>query len=217
MKIKLIMLQEAFFSLVKKYTPDSKAAAGLWSEIETAYAADERYFHNAAHLEQMHGALKEAQPQIKDWDTLAFAVFYHDVVYDVVQYVTDNDNEDRSAEVAQKGLELIGYPSEKIERCKEQILATKHHESSSDDDTNFLTDADLCILGQPWDAYKTYMGHIRKEYEVYPDSIYYAGRNNVLKNFLKMKRLFKTDHFYGLYEAQAKENIERELEIISLS
>lgn len=211
------MLQEAFFSLVGKYTDDSQTATQLWNELRDAYTGGDRYFHNLSHLEQMHLALAPVQSQIDDFDTLAFAVLYHDAVYDVVRYVTENDNEDKSADAVGKALQAINYPAEKIERCKAHILATKHHKPSADNDTNFLTDADLMILGQPWEAYKIYMHDIRKEYEVYPDSIYNAGRSAVLKVFLKATPLFKTAHFQTLYEAQAKENIGRELEILSLS
>lgn len=209
------MLQEEFFSLVKKYTAEPQVAAQIWNEFETAYDAEERCFHNLSHLEQMLAALKPVQAQTADWDTLVFALFFHDLVYDVVRYVSENDNEDRSAEEAGKALQRIGYPLEKIERVKALILATKNHHPSPDNDTNYLTDADLLILGQPWEVYKAYMDNIRKEYAVYPDKIYYAGRTNVLKNFLRMNRLFKTNHFHNLYEAQAKENMERELEIVS--
>lgn len=189
----------------------------LWSELQSAYKERERRFHSAAHLEQMFGTLKEVSSSVDDWDTLAFAVFYHDLVYDVVQYVTENDNEDKSADAAAEVLQRINYPAQKIERCKTHILATKHHQPSTDSDTNFITDADLSILGQPWEVYKIYMNNIRKEYEVYPDSIYYAGRTSVLKAFLRTRPLFKTEHFQRLYEEAARENMTRELEIISLS
>ena len=214
MKKPLLMLQEEFFSVIDKYT-NQPAAQQLWSEIQSAYTADDRHFHTLAHLEQMLEAVKPLKAQIEDWDTLMLAIFFHDFVYDVVRYVDENDNEEKSADEAEKALQQLGLPQLKIDRCKALILATKDHKFSSDRDTNYLTDADLLILGQSWGVYKAYMDNIRKEYAVYPDKIYYAGRSNFLKNFLRTNRLFKTDHFYNLYEAQAKENLERELEIVS--
>jgi len=209
------MLKEEFVSLLTKYTDDRQAAAQWWSEIETAYTDKQRYFHNLSHIGQMLSALQAVKSRIDDWDTAAFAVFYHDLVYDVVRYVNENDNEDLSADEAVKVLQAVNYSPAKIDRCKQHILATKHHKLSTDGDTNFITDADLLILGQPWEAYKEYMNSIRKEYEVYPDNIYYAGRTHVLKNFLQTERLFKTDYFHQQFENAAKENIRRELEIIS--
>lgn len=208
------MLQETFVALVRRYTADAQLAAQLWESVQTAYSATDRHFHNLLHLEQMLNELTAVQLQIQDWDTMVFSVFYHDIVYDVIRYVTENDNEEQSAEAAEKALQSIGYPVKKIEQCKGQILATKKHEPSGDDG-NFLTDADLSILGQPWNVYERYRKAIRHEFAVYPDNIYHAGRAAVLKNFLRSSRLFKTEHFFNRYEAAARENIERELEIVS--
>jgi len=211
------MLEKEFVALVLRYTTNQELATTLWKEIETVFGEEERKFHNLSHLEQIITALLPFQKQIEDWDTLLFAVFYHDFVYDVVQYVTDNNNEDKSADKAEEVLKKLNYPAEKIERCRQHILATKKHELSSDPDTNFLTDADLSILGQSPDEYETYHKQIRKEYFIFPDPIYHAGRQKVLHQFLHMERLFKTDAFHQQYEELAKENMQRELEIISFA
>ena len=211
------MLEKEFRALVSRYTTDQELATTLWKEVQIAYTQPERYFHNLSHLEQIINALLPVQSQVEDWDTLLFAVYYHDFVYDVVQYVTENNNEDQSAEKAEEVLKKINYPAEKIERCKQHILATKKHELSQDTDTNYLTDADLSILGQSPDNYEIYYKQIRKEYFIYPDTIYHAGRQKVLRHFLGMDRLYKTETFYQQYEAMAKENIQRELEIISFA
>jgi predicted metal-dependent HD superfamily phosphohydrolase len=211
------MIQHEFKTLVLRHANDPSLANQLWQQLETAYTQPGRYFHNLSHLEQMLHALLPLQSETEDWDTLLFAVFYHDVVYDVVQYVTDNNNEDKSAELASEALSSIGYPEEKINRCRQHILATKKHQLSEDHDTNLLTDADLSILGQPWETYDTYRKNIRKEYEIYPDAIYHAGRIKVLQQFLQMDRLYKTEFFHHQYETLAEKNISRELEIISLS
>jgi predicted metal-dependent HD superfamily phosphohydrolase len=211
------MLEKEFRALVARYTTDPELTTALWKEIKTVYEEDHRQFHNLYHLEQIITALFPVKSQVEDWDTLLFAVFYHDFVYDVVQYVTDNNNEDKSADKAEEVLKKLNYPAEKIERCRQHILATKKHELSSDADTNFLTDADLSILGQTPDEYEAYQKNIRKEYFIYPDPIYHAGRQKVLRQFLHMKRLYKTDAFYQQYEELAKENLQRELEIISFA
>lgn len=211
------MIQQEFKTLVLRHANDQSLANQLWHQIEAAYTQPERYFHNLSHLEQIITSLIPSQGLADDWDTLLFAVFYHDAVYDVVEYVMDNNNEDKSAELATEALATIGYAPEKIERCRQHILATKKHNASSDNDTNLLTDADLSILGQPWETYDTYRKNIRKEYEIYPDAIYHAGRIKVLQQFLQMSRLYKTEPFHNKLETQAEENISRELEIISLS
>jgi predicted metal-dependent HD superfamily phosphohydrolase len=92
-----------------------------------------------------------------------------------------------------------------------QILATKGHTVSTDNDTNLFTDADLSILGESWELYQEYFQKIRKEYAIYPDAVYNPGRTKVLNHFLSMERIFKTDIFHEKFELNAKNNLTREL------
>lgn len=158
------MLKEIFTSLIDKYTSDSAIAQKLWDEIEKQYTSPKRFYHNLQHLENMYKQL-EACEQIDDWDTLMFSLFYHDIIYKA----TSKDNEEKSALAAIKALTAINYPKEKIKLCGEQILATKGHELSTDNDTNLFTDADLSILGSDWDSYLEYSKQVRNEYAIYPD------------------------------------------------
>lgn len=207
-------MKETFITHVLNYCNDRPLAESLWNELETAYTNDERHFHTLSHLEHLLAELSPIKPQIADWDTLLFSIVYHDVEYDVAQYILEANNEERSAARAEKNLTAIGFPSDKIQACKEQILATKVHHIPADSDTNFFTDADLSILGAAWEEYSVYSKNIRKEFIVYPDPIYQAGRIKVLKHFLRLPRLYKTDHFYTLYEQQARENIAQEIELL---
>jgi predicted metal-dependent HD superfamily phosphohydrolase len=208
------MIKQAYLSKVVQCGLHSSTAEELWLEIEMAYTDAGRHFHDLAHLEHLLKELQSIQPLINDWDTLLFSMVYHDVVYDVEQNAVMNDNEERSAAFAERHLQQIGYPPEKIDKCRQQILDTQKHTASHDHDTNLLTDADLSILGQPWNIYDTYRNNIRKEFGVYPDAIYNAGRRKVLHYFLKMEPLYKTGHFHSLYEAAAKENIRKELQLL---
>ena len=85
------MLQKEFISLVLKYNDDYQLAHRLWNEIETAYTSEGRHFHNLSHLEQILACLAPLESQAQDWDSLLFAVYYHDVIYDVTRYMTEND------------------------------------------------------------------------------------------------------------------------------
>lgn len=213
---KLIMIHDEFMSLVLRYTSNQSLADQLWKDVQSSYQQPDRYFHSLSHLEQMLTALIPCKTHIEDWDALAFSLIYHDAVYDVVTYVTDNNNEDKSADAAQSALQQIGFPHDRIERCRKHILATKKHDLSTDSDTNYLIDADLSVLGLPWPKYNAYRKNIRKEYDVYPDGIYHAGRQRVLRRFLSQQQVYKTDSFHQQFEQASRENMTRELEIISL-
>ena len=104
-----------------------------------------------------------------------------------------------------------------IDLCVQHILATKSHAVSENNDTNLFTDADLSVLGADREVYEQYYKQIRKEYSIYPDLMYNPGRKKVLQNFLGMKRIFKTDYFYGKFEEKARRNITAELNELKLN
>jgi predicted metal-dependent HD superfamily phosphohydrolase len=202
------MMEQVFRDLVLRSSSDDNVQNELWVELKRNYSLRDRYYHTLTHLENMYMQLYAVKDQINDWDTILFALFYHDAIY----HVTRSDNEERSAAIAKKRLEQLNFPSERINRCIQHILATKSHDICDDDDTNFLIDADLSILGQSWDLYERYIRAVRKEYSIFPDFVYNAGRKKVLKHFLEMKRIFKSDHFYMKYEKIARANIQREID-----
>ena len=201
------MLKEIFVTLALKYSNDAALSQSLWQEIEKSYSGSKRYYHNLAHLENMYEQLIAVKSEISDWDTVIFSLFYHDIVYKA----TAKDNEEESASVAVKRLLSIGYPLSLIQKCREQILATKHHDVS---DVSFFTDADMAILGSEWNDYQHYYKGVRKEYSIYPDFLYNPGRTKVLKHFLKMPYIYSTTYFRNRYENIARSNIKKELEIL---
>lgn len=197
------MLQETFYALADKYQLPAKP---LWDKLSAHYSEPGRHYHSLLHLENMLVALQPVKAVLEDWDAALFALYYHDVIYNAQK----KDNEERSAEMAAKIIQSL--PAALTARCVQHILATKQHVLHADMDTNYFTDADLSILGQPWEVYAAYAANVRKEYHMYPNLLYKPGRKKVLQHFLDMDRIFKTDHFHAQYEAAAKANLRRELE-----
>lgn len=205
------MLSQAFSQAALEYTKDQILADKLWAEIETAYSPKGRHYHNLNHLTHLLNTLTEVQKLLQDFSIVVFSIVYHDIVY----YTLKSDNEEKSAALAQNRLTSLGLPSQKIEICVEQILATKHHQRSPNADTNYFTDADLSILGAGEDVYHDYCQKIRKEYSLYPDLVYRPGRRKVIEHFLAMEKIFKTDEFRNRYENQARKNLFQELKNLS--
>lgn len=203
------MLQTIYIELLEVYTQDKSLVQECWTEIEISYTHKKRYYHNLLHLNNLWLQLNEVKTQIADWDTVLFTLFYHDLVYNALK----SDNEEQSAKVAEKRMNQLGVPANMIANCKLQILATKKHVENADQDTNYFTDADLSILGQSWVDYQNYYQNVRKEYAFYPDIIYNHGRKKVLNHFLAMERIFKTALFFEKFEKQAKENLQKELQL----
>lgn len=202
------MLKKTFLKLISNYSEDSNLAEKMWQEIEKKYSEKNRFYHNLNHLESLLIQLKSIQNKITNWESLLFTMFYHDIVYNVINF----DNEFESAEFVEVKMKHINVPLNLISLCKKQIISTKSHIDTNDNDTNYFIDADLSILGQNSNTYLEYKKNVRKEYLFYPSVIYNEGRKEALFRFLNMDRIFKTDYFYEKFEKQARKNMLNEIE-----
>lgn len=204
------MLKDTFLKLLKNYTEDTRLVNECWMEIELQYSTKKRHYHTLSHLDNLLQQLIEVKSNINNWETILFTLYYHDIVYKA----SKSDNEEQSAILAEKRMKQCCVPTTVIDICKAQILATKKHLIDSSSDTNYFTDADLSVLGQRWESYAAYFQQVRKEYSIYPNMMYNPGRKKVLKHFLEMERIYKTDYFHHTFEVQAKQNLQRELEML---
>ncbi len=191
-----------------RYAATAYEIEAAWGRIATAYNSRSRHYHNLTHLWALFNELSPIREHLDNYDAILFALFYHDIVYSTHR----KDNESRSAIAAARDLELVQVPEETVIYCKQHILATAGHERSENDDTNYFMDADLSILGQSPAVYFNYCTNIRKEYAVIPDFLYKRGRAKVIRHFVQMHAIYKTTHFYNLYESRARENLLNELE-----
>jgi len=205
------LLEKIYADLLGVYHLSPELEERLWSEIKQQHSAASRHYHSLNHLQDLHEQLLAVKPIIQRWDIILFTLFYHDIVY----HSTKSNNEEKSAEVAQKRMKEMGVAHEDIQTCYHQILATKSHQISDNPDTNLFTDADLSILGRDWGVYDAYCQNVRKEYSIYPKIIYKQGRKKVVKHFLGMERIYKTEFFYNQYEGQARDNLKREMELLN--
>lgn len=202
------MFEQEYRSALANIGIEEKQIETNWIELRKCYQSSSRHYHNLSHLNHVVRELAKIREEIKDWNTLVFSIAYHDIVYNIFR----KDNEHKSAGYAVKKMQSFKYDLKKTEKCRSQILATGLHELSDDSDTNFFTDADLSILGTTLDTYVLYASQIRKEYRRYPNMLYNNGRIKVLRHFLKMPRIFKSDHFANLYEEKARINMAWEIE-----
>lgn len=203
-------IRDYFIETIRHYEGEQSIIYPLWEEIEAAYTAPGRHYHNLEHLEHMLAALLRAQPAEKDRDVLVLALCYHDIVYDPLQH----NNEALSADLAVQRLSALSIHKTKVEQVRRLILATQGHTLSDDALVNLFTDADLSILGTNAVTYKQYATAIREEYAVVPDVLYLPGRKKVLEHFLAMPQIYKTDFFRTQYEAQARINLREEGEAL---
>ena len=177
----------------------------LWLDLEKAYSKKSRYYHNLTHLEEMVFWFTKYKEQLQQPKEVLFSIFYHDYVYKV----TRKDNELKSAEYAIALLKSNHQLNK--QKVFDHILATQLHQHNENEDSNWLIDFDLRILSKDCEDYKTYCQQIRKEYKIYPDFLYNPGRKKALEHFLENKNIYQTQEFRTLFEAKARENIQKEI------
>jgi predicted metal-dependent HD superfamily phosphohydrolase len=200
------MLSSDFIQTLYSLTGSKSLAGEYWEEIVARHSHPDRHYHSLQHLQSVWQQLQPVRQNLEDWAMILFAIAYHDFIY----HVQRSNNEEKSADKAVEKLMMIEVEKGRADRCYRHIIATKGHQVSADPDTNYFTDADLSILGSDAATYQRYTDNIRKEYRIYPSFMYRPGRKKVLQHFLSLPRIFKTDHFYDLYEVQARINLHNE-------
>lgn len=203
-------LKETYIKLLEKYTDNNNLINEQWTEIEKHYSGKGRHYHTLQHLDNLLTQLATVKKEIENWEVILFTLYYHDIIYNSLA----PGNEEKSAMLAEERMKQLSVPGDNIGHCKKQILATSSHDRSTDSDTNYFTDADLSVLGESWEIYSVYCKNVRKEYSMYPGPVYNEGRKKVLNHFLSMDRIFKTDFFYSRFEITARQNLQKEIELL---
>jgi len=202
-------LKNNWIVLLSQFTSNEELITSSWQEIYEQYTQKNRAYHNLTHI---HSMLQEAQQHealLEDKEVVHFSIWLHDIIYNSLK----KDNEQQSAEVAKRILSQTNLNKDRIDRCYQQILLTIKHEPlpTSSIDEKLLIDFDLEILSRDWKGYQTYCQQIRKEYWMYPSFLYKKGRKKAMEHFLKRPAIYQTA-IYQQKEAQARENIQREID-----
>jgi predicted metal-dependent HD superfamily phosphohydrolase len=187
--------------------PDTAARAVL-EEIVRAYSEPHRHYHTLDHIAALL-VLLDRHGEAAEGDSVALAIFFHDVVYDPAR----NDNEAASAALAAERLAALGHPGEAVGEVARYILATRHEAGGDavEADLALLLDLDLSVLGAMPAEYRAYAEAIRREYAFVPDRLYRPGRRRVLEGFLARPRIYRTRRLRELWEGPARTNLAGEI------
>jgi predicted metal-dependent HD superfamily phosphohydrolase len=186
------------------------AAAPWFDRLMTAYGQVGRAYHNARHLNECLAGLDAARHLVKDAPAVEFALWFHDAVYDS----RATDNEERSADLALECLREAGSRDDtRGAKIHDLVMLTKTHQAEPDTDGAVMVDVDLVILGQLWPRFEEYDRAIRREYDWVPAGLYAQKRSDVLRKFLQRNFIYRTRLFREKYEAQARSNLVRKLEL----
>jgi predicted metal-dependent HD superfamily phosphohydrolase len=141
---------------------------------------------------------------------LVAAALYHDAIY----HVRSPTNEADSARLAADELAGIGWDERRCALVARLVRATACHEATDEQEAALL-DADLAILGSAPATYDAYVTAIRAEHAHVADADWRAGRAAVLRSFLDKPRIYATAVMRAEREAQARANVQRELEALT--
>lgn len=201
-------LKTRWLDLCLNLSNDEEVKKNVFNSLVTLYSEPHRAYHNLKHVHNLLGWAENCGEKIEDFQTLSFAIWFHDAIYDTRR----NDNEEQSANLAVAKLRSLKVSDAQIAIVRQVILATKTHDLT---DLNFdgrlFLDLDLSIFGADELAYQAYSRAIRREYDFVPELLYRNGRQQILQNFLKRDFIYSTEICQEKFELSARENIQREI------
>ena len=209
-----MQLREKWDELVRDFQ-QKNLSDRYYQELVKAYSGKKRFYHDLEHIREFYGLFEKHRPAIQSPDVFQFAIWYHDFIYKILHATV---NEKLSARKAALQLKQLQWEAEKIRQVEALILDTRFHQikaSKGLPDAPWFLDMDLSILGSTAEQYDRYRRQIRREYWVIPSPVFKKGRIRALRRFLERPRIFHTDIFFEEYETRARENMERELTLLT--
>jgi predicted metal-dependent HD superfamily phosphohydrolase len=187
------------------------APSNLFDELMDAYAEDHRRYHTVQHLRGCFGLYDSAPVAEGKGPTVELALWFHDVVY----ATRETDNEERSAQRAERALRGAGVAEDTVKRVAELILLTNPGaEPPSDPEGSLLVDLDLGIFAAPPARYAEYESQIRGEYDWVPEVIFSQARAGILRQFLERPHIYQTQAFRERFEERARNNLGLAIEML---
>ena len=167
---------------------------------------DGRAYHTPRHLEECLEQFDQVRALFRRPDEAEAAIWFHDAIYDPHA----DDNEERSADLADHLLGPAGVPTEYLAEIRRLILATGHRGARDpQDDAALVTDIDLAIFGSAPERFDEYERDIRREYAFAADDEFRRRRAQILQSFLARPTIYATRAFADRFEARARANLQR--------
>jgi predicted metal-dependent HD superfamily phosphohydrolase len=196
------VLRRQWHDLLRAWAVAPALADRTFEELREHYAGPGRFYHTLDHVQSVLETVASLGSYARNLNAVKLAAWLHDVIYDSKA----PDNEERSADYAERLCEKLSIPEGHLVAAL--IRKTKTHDAAGDADAQVLIDADLAILGESESAYRAYGEKIRQEYAWVPESDYRKGRQRVLQNFLSRPRIF---HLLIHLEEPARQNLAVEI------
>lgn len=195
------MLESHWQQLMKRLSLPQNL--NTYTQICTAYSEPHRFYHTLEHIKACLTHLQNVERLATEPDHIALALWFHDAVYRPFS----SNNEQQSADWAQRFLLGLNAPTTLITNVYRLIMATAHNCDPQNDDERLIVDIDLTILGTQPVIFAEFEQHIRNEYKRVPAIIYNRKRKQILHQFLAKPRLYYFNYFFDKFESQARNNL----------
>ncbi len=199
-------LRNAWFALWRRLGANGDAGP-VYEDLLLRYSEPGRAYHTLTHIEHCVTELGDVSEPATNLDTIEFALWFHDAVYDTKV----KDNEERSAALAREVARSATLSDSFGDFTTDLILATKHAAAPTALNEQILVDIDLSILGQSRLRFDEYERQIRAEYSWVPAEAFAKGRSAILSSFLARPTIYSTEFFHSKYEKSARENLARSI------
>ncbi len=187
----------------------------LFQQLVSRHTSPNRFYHTLQQVANVFLLCEANMAKIENPMAVGLAILYHRVVYDTFK----DDNAQASAQLAEVHLQLLKIKSTITQKVTALVSTGIDSNNGGltdyENDVKYFVDFDLAILGAPWNEYEKYSLLIRKEFRQYPDDLYKPGRKNALQKLHDKTNIYLTSHFQQQYGAQARQNIFREIQLLS--
>ena len=178
------VLRRKWHDLLRVWAVDPALADRTFEDVCKHYAEPGRFYHTLDHVQAMLETVESIGSYARNLNAVKLATWLHDVIYDS----RASDNEERSADYAERLCEEFSIPDGRL--VASLILKTKTHDAGDDPDAQVLLDADLAILGASEPVYRAYAEKIRQEYAWVPEPDYRQGQTASLAEVLEQAEDF---------------------------
>jgi predicted metal-dependent HD superfamily phosphohydrolase len=186
----------------------------IGDDLVSRYADSSRHYHDLEHLTEVLDHLDLVEDEADDPFVVRLAGWFHDAVYETSPAASNAalSNEERSARLAESVLSSASFTEAQVAEVARLVRLTATHATDpADRNGGALCDADLAILASPPERYRRYVEAVRREYATVPDDAFRSGRAAILRQLLRLPRLFTTSYGSEHWEATARRNLEQEI------
>lgn len=190
----------------------------MQSQLTILYNEPHRHYHNLNHILDLLGEYERYcadTHNVIGRDEIKYAIWWHDAIYNPYS----SKNEENSAKLFRKSIpkDLLNGA---VDRIEDMIKATAYHTQDQEFKNKYahhnrckmvMLDLDLHGLGAPYNDFVVAGDNIKREFSFVPRLTFMSNRVKFFQEMLKRKRIFYTDYFYNKYEAQARDNMQKDI------